>query len=118
MAITTEGSRTDFALILRVSGRVDGDTAPELERTCRQWITPRDANLILDLSDVPYISSAGLSSVLSAGKEIDRQGGRLLLCGLAGRIKQVFEFSGFDSLFPMFDTAEAALADCANQARR
>ena len=68
--------------------------------------------MILDFSGLQYISSAGLSSVLSAGKEIDRHGGRLVICGLAGRLKQVFLFSGLDSLFPLFETREAALADC------
>jgi anti-anti-sigma factor len=96
---------------------VDGDTAVELERACHQWIAPGDRNLILDLSAVPYISSAGLSSVLSAGKQIDRHGGRLVICGLAARLKQIFEFSGFDTLFPLFDTREAAIADCVAKAR-
>jgi anti-anti-sigma factor len=113
MAITVEGARTSVAVVLSVTGRVDGETAPELERVCHQWIAPGDQNMILDFSGLQYISSAGLSSVLSAGKQIDRHGGRLLICGLPGRIKQVFAFSGFDSLFPLFDTREAALADCA-----
>jgi len=112
MAIMVEGSRTEYATILRVKGRVDGGTAPELERVCHQWIAPGDKNMILDFSGLEYISSAGLSSVLGAGKALDAQGGRLLLCGLAGRLKQVFHFSGFDALFPIFESSEAALTDC------
>jgi len=71
-----------------------------------------DRNLILDFSGVQYISSAGLSSVLGAGKEIDRHGGRLLICGLAARVNQIFAFSGLDTLFPLFETREAALSNC------
>jgi len=117
MVLTTEGSRTNAAVVVRVAGRVDGETAPELERACQQWIAPGDSNMILDLTEVPYISSAGLSSVLTVGKQIDRQGGRLLLCGLAGRLRQVFVSSGFDTLFPIFETREAALADCLEKSR-
>ncbi len=116
MALTMEGSRTGVAVILQVAGRVDGETAPELERVCHQWISPGDRNLILDFTALEYISSAGLSSVLSAGKEIDRHGGRLLISGLSRRLKQIFVFSGFDSLFPLFDTTEAALTACAEKA--
>ena len=99
-------------MILQVTGRVDGETAAELERTCRQWITPSDRNLILDFGELQYISSAGLSSILGIGKEIDRQGGQLLISGLSERLKQTFMFSGFDTLFPVFETAEAALTSC------
>ena len=113
MPITVEGSRTDCATTLLVRGRVDGGSAPELEQVCRQWIAPGDVNLILDLSGVEYMSSAGLSAVLSAGKAMDAQGGHLLLCGLAARLKQVFLFSGFDALFPIFDSRDDALAHCA-----
>lgn len=101
-----------MAVTLRVTGSVDGETAPEFERACDVWISPRDLNVILDLTGVPYISSAGLSGVLMAGKKVDRNGGRLLICGLASRLKQIFEMSGFDSLFSIFDTHEDALADC------
>ena len=116
MALTMEGLRIDVAVVVEVTGRVDGESAPELERMCHQWITPEDRNLILDFSGLQYISSAGLSSVLSAGKAIDRHGGRLLICCLPARIKQIFMFSGFDTLFPFFDTREAALAACAAKA--
>ncbi len=112
MALTVVGSRTKTAVVLEVNGRVDGETAPELERVCRQWITAADRNVILDFSGVQYISSAGLSSVLGAGKEIDRHGGRLLICGLAARVNQIFAFSGLDTLFPLFETREAALSNC------
>src|SRR4051812_44835395 len=62
MALTVDGSRTKVAVVLAVNGRVDGETAPELDRACHQWITAADRNLILDFSGVQYISSAGLSS--------------------------------------------------------
>ena len=112
MAVTVVGSRTEAAVILEVNGRLDGETAPEFERMCRQWITAGDRHVILDFTELQYISSAGLSSVLGAGKEIDRHGGRLLICGLSARVKQVFAFSGLDTLFPLFETREAALSNC------
>jgi len=115
MPLTMNGSRTDAAVILQVIGRVDGDTAADLERTCLQWSTPSDRNLILDFSELQYISSAGLSSILGAGKEIDGHGGQLLICGLTDRLKQVFIFSGFDTLFPLFETTEAALTSCTSK---
>ncbi len=118
MALTTEGSRTNVTVIIAIAGRIDGETAADLDRVCQQWLTPDDSAMILDFSEVSYISSAGLSSVLRAGKEIDRQGGRLLVCGLASRLQRVFSFAGFDALFPLFETREAALDDCQERALR
>jgi len=116
MALATEGSRVNGAVVLRVVGRVDGETAPELDRVCQQWLAPDDSHMILDFTEVAYISSAGLSSVLRAGKEMDRQGGRLLICGLSDRLRQLFAFSGFDTLFPVFETREAAINACGKKA--
>src|SRR6266702_1050053 len=115
MAFTVEGSRTDRAVILAIAGRVDAESASEFELVCRQWLLPEDRNLILDFSGLQYISSAGLGSILVAGKEVDRRGGRLLICGLPGRIKPVFVFTGINSLFPLFENRNAALADCAEK---
>ncbi|HEY2015600.1 MAG TPA: STAS domain-containing protein [Bryobacteraceae bacterium] len=115
MAFTVDGSRTDRAVILTITGRVDAEAASELELACRQWLSPDDRNLVLDFSGLQYISSAGLGSVLAAGKEIDRRGGRLLICALPGRIKPIFVFTGIDSLFPLFENRNAALADCAEK---
>ncbi len=113
MPLTVEGDRTPSATVLLVNGRVDGDSAHEFQEICLQWIRPGDLNLLLDMSGVEYLSSAGLSAVLCAGKAMDAQGGRLLLCGLPGRLKQLFTFSGFDALFPIFESRDAALASCA-----
>lgn len=112
MAIHVESDLTEAGSILRVSGRVDGETAPEFERICHQAIAPGDRYLVLDFSSLDYISSAGLSSILSAGKVMDARSGRLVLCGLTKRMRQLFRFSGLDALFPIFESCEAALADC------
>ena len=99
-------------MILAISGRVDAQTASELESVCQQWLLPDDRNLILDFSGLQYISSSGLGSILAAGKEVEARGGRLLLCGLPERIRSIFVFTGFESLFPFFEDCNAALADC------
>lgn len=112
MPLTMECSRNNVALLIQVAGWVNAETAPELEQVFRQWISPTDKNMILDLTHVEYISSAGLSSVLLAGKEMDKNGGTLRLCGLAGRVLQLFTYSGFNALFPVFVDQQAAIADC------
>jgi anti-anti-sigma factor len=79
--------------------------------------TRRDGNLILapsgrivDLANLEYISSTGLSAFLSAAKKIRAAGGRMALAGLNSRIRLVFEMSGFLRLFPIYANVDAAVA--------
>jgi anti-anti-sigma factor len=105
-----EAARMEKAVVIKVSGRMDAVTAPEFEQACDQWIQGDQKNLVLDLGALDYISSAGLRSVLSTGKKVKAVGGKLLLCSLSGMVKEVFEISGFASIFPLYETAESALA--------
>lgn len=110
--LTVESVQHDFATVFRIVGRVDGENAPELQRSLLETITPGQRHLVLDLSGLTYISSMGLSSILAAGKKLDLQGGILLASGLSANVRQLFQFSGFDALFPIHATVEEALADC------
>jgi anti-sigma B factor antagonist len=69
--------------------------------------------LILDLSGVPYIDSAGLGSIIGAYVSRERQSRKLVLAGVSDRVKMVMTVSGVEQLFQMYpgvDEAEAALA--------
>jgi anti-anti-sigma factor len=115
--MTIACDRVECATIVRVNGRLDATSAADLERVCEGWTTPGLKNLILDFSGLDYISSAGLSVILGAGKAIDGQGGRLLICGLYGGSKRVFLLSGLDALFAVFESRGAALAECRQPGR-
>lgn len=97
--------------IVSVQGRVDTSTAPELETYLTKGVDPTPGTLIIDLAGVKYISSAGLRVVLLMAKKLKASGGELVLAGLEGAVKEVFEISGFYSIFKIFETAEAALAE-------
>ena len=108
--MTVTSTQAGDVLILRVSGRLDGVTSPEFETACQQQIKPEIRRVVLDLSGVNYVSSAGLRAVLQASKRVRASGGELRLCGLRGTVKDTMEISGFYGLFPVYDSAEAALA--------
>jgi len=108
--MTVETSKVGAATVLQVAGRVDAVTAPELDRVCADAIAQSDGALVLDLSGVSYISSAGLRSVLLAGKQLSGKGRKLLICGLQGVVKEVFHLSGLEGTFPIFADSAAAAA--------
>lgn len=102
--------KTEHAVTIKVTGRMDAVTAPGFEQECGRWIEEGNKNLIVDLSGLEYISSAGLRVILGVGKKLKAQGGTLTFGGMSGIVKEVFEISGFSSIFPVYDSLESALA--------
>ncbi|MFO7727312.1 MAG: STAS domain-containing protein [Desulfonatronovibrio sp.] len=102
-------SKNDKALIITAAGRLDTTTAADFESKCLEIISPEDKNIIIDLQGIEYISSAGLRSILSVGKKVRSDGGNLIFCNLKGMVREVFEISGFSSIFTIHDTLEQAL---------
>lgn len=103
-------SRRADNLILAPAGRIDSTTSPIFDRYMTSVIERGDTNLIIDLQNLEYISSTGLSVFLSAAKKIRTAGGRIALANLNSRIRLVFEMSGFLRLFPIFASVDAAVA--------
>jgi anti-sigma B factor antagonist len=66
--------------------------------------------LVVDLSGVPYIDSAGLAALIGAMQEVEGYGGKFLLAGLQGTICDIFESVRLDQVFQVFPDADAALA--------
>lgn len=100
---------SDIAVV-RPQGRLDSATSPAFEVTVLERIDGGSRRLVLDLSDVGYISSAGLRVILAAGKKLRATQGKLVLCGLREEVRGVFEMSGFLELFPVTQTVEEAIA--------
>lgn len=86
---TLEGTEMTVKLI----GRLDTITAPNLEGTLRQSIDAVE-NLIFDLNELEYVSSAGLRVLLSAQKIMNKQG-EMVIRGANSEIMEVFEVTGF-----------------------
>lgn len=96
------------AQVMVLSGRLDSDAAPEFEHQCTRLLRGDPLNLLLDLTSLEYLSSAGLRAILSAGKALQAKAGKLLLCAPQGPTRQILEVSGFHKLFPILSSREEA----------
>jgi anti-sigma B factor antagonist len=96
--------------ILAVSGRLDPNAGKDLKDTMTA-LTDGEApgDLVVDLGDLDYMASAGFRELFLAGRKIGRSGGRLVVCGLRGEVKRVFELARFDTAYPIFETRAEAL---------
>ena len=82
-------------LIFAIGGRVDTVTAPELEAGLKFGDA---ATVVLDLADVPYMSSAGLRVLLSAHKTMAGRGGEFQIAHLQPSVKEVLDITGFSNI--------------------
>jgi anti-anti-sigma factor len=100
----------DNGLIVSVIGRLDTATAPLFDRKFQEDVVGSgQKRVVLDFSKLVYISSLGLSSVLAGAKTINQRGGELVLCGLGGMVREVFQITGLATVFKIFNTPETAL---------
>ncbi|MFH1115063.1 MAG: STAS domain-containing protein [Pseudomonadota bacterium] len=103
-------TKTRDVAVITVQGRVDTLSAGDLEQTLIQWIEAGERQLILDLSGLEYISSAGLRTVLVAGKKAKANGGSLCCCALQDMVRRVFDVSGFSLILSVYNSLDEALA--------
>ena len=96
-------------LVVSIIGRLDAVSSGELDKEMDEQIKKGESHFILDLSRLDYISSAGLRSILSASKRLKENKGMMTLCGLQGSVKEVFDISGFSSIFTIYESLENAL---------
>jgi anti-sigma B factor antagonist len=102
---SSEGDLT----VLGLEGFLDAHTAPEFERAVQAQIDAGRVRLIVDGSELKYISSAGLGVFMSFIEEVRERGGDIKICGLLPKVRQVFDILGFHAIYDMLDTREAAV---------
>ena len=96
--------------ILRVSGRIDFESALDFEHHINAMIQGDDDCYIIELSQVDLLSSAGLRVMLSTAKRVAQRDASLALAAPSQVVRQVFEISHFNLLFKIFPTVAAAIS--------
>jgi anti-sigma B factor antagonist len=100
--------RDGFSLVT-VSGAIDGKTAPQVQEQLRP-VFDGSGNVVMDMSGVDYMSSAGLRLLLLIYRDFTARRRRLVLAGIAPEIKNVMQHTGFLGFFTVADDVEAASA--------
>jgi len=96
--------------ILRVSGYVDTTTSPELERRMQALLREKRYHIVVDLTRVEYISSAGWGIFISEIREIREQGGDLKLAGMIADVREVFDLLEFENILQAYPEADLAVS--------
>ena len=102
-------SVTPYGRIIYLGGHLDAATAPEMEKDVAALITP-ELPMIFDLSQVEYISSAGLRLFLIAFKQAARSRVPLVIASAIPTVQNIFNISGFSRMIKCYTTNEEAFA--------
>ena len=107
-------SKDDGVVVVHPVGEVDNRSAPELEAQLRKLVDQGRSRVVLDLSDVTYVNSAGIGVVAMSAKLARAAGGDVALAGLQGRVRRAFELVGLDRLVTITDSPQDACAAIAD----
>lgn len=107
MEITQE--KVNDIAVISLSGRLNVTTTAELEQVFTKLLEEKQTKVLVECRELEYISSAGLRVLLTAAKQFKKISGEIALAGLSQNVKQVFEISGFMSIFPIYTTRDEAV---------
>ena len=99
----------DQVTMIELAGEIDGKTAPEVQQQISAHIRP-GSKILLDMSQVNYMSSAGLRMLLSTYRQISGSDGQIVLVGLSEEIEDTMSATGFLTFFSTQATVDAGLA--------
>jgi anti-sigma B factor antagonist len=103
-----EVSEDNGILTVRLEGSLDGKTAPETREQLQRFLAA-NSKLILDVTNLDYLSSAGLRLLLVLYRELAARKGKLVLLGVSDDIRTVMSHTGFLSFFTLVDSAVEAI---------
>ena len=93
--------------IIQLIGKLDSDTAAKVDAVFTE--TMASEHVLLDVSKLKYISSAGLRILLLAAKKVQQAQGKLILYSLQPNVREIFDLSGFTSMFTICADKASAL---------
>ena len=92
-------------LIVSLAGKLDAVASPEVGEKIQAAIRQEPRAVIIDLSDVPFVSSAGLRVLVKVAKLVKPN---LFVSGVRPTVREIFELSGLDRIMSFSDSVESA----------
>lgn len=96
-------------LICALEGEVDINTSPVLRKSFEEIIKKNEKKVLVEFSQVSYIDSSGLATLIEMFQRLKKIGGVMRFSGMNQKIKNTFEITKLHKLFEIFETKETAL---------
>ena len=96
--------------ILSLVGRVDSSNSESVMVRLKGIISSGAKTILVDLASVKYLTSAAFRVLLVTNRNLTESNGRLILCGMAGHVRELFEMGGLLQIFTTYASREEALS--------
>lgn len=93
-------------VVVRVQGRFDAATAPQIEKQVNSIIDTGHFKLIFNFENVDYLSSAGMRLLLSVSKKLDKLEGKVVACNMNDEVLEVIKIAGFNQILEIYPSEE------------
>jgi len=94
--------------LVKFEGRLDLYNSPLLKSTINMMIAQKKESVIIDFSELFYIDSSGIGSLISSMQDFEQKGGVIKFVGINKTIKRTLSIMNADDMFDMYDTEEDA----------
>lgn len=95
--------------VVKVIGDIDINTSPEFKKSCDSAISAKKDKIVINLSDVSYVDSSGLATLVEVLKNMRAYGGKLKLASLSDKVRGLFEITKLDKLFDIAADEEGSI---------
>lgn len=96
--------------MIRLGGRLDAHSADEFKPQLLALLGSPPAMLVGDLTELKYVSSAGLNLLIHVCREARKAGGDFRLAGVQAYVKEILDLTGYTKIFKMYETVDQATA--------
>lgn len=98
-------------LIISLAGSLDGHTFVEFEKYMNDVVTKGAKRVVVELSRLSYVASAGVGVLINAQQQLNDRGGNMSLVQPSAVVNEVFEILGLEALFAIHKDMESALTE-------
>jgi len=109
-AIQVQALANQSAVVVRIAGYLDAHTFEQLEETMAQLFSKRIYRVIVDLSNVQYVSSAGAGVFIGALSEAQEHSGNIVLMNPTANVREVFDLLGLTQIFSIVYDLKTAVS--------
>jgi anti-sigma B factor antagonist len=109
-SIHVQSRTVNDTTILVPMGEIDLSRAPSLRVQLSAAQAARPKRLVIDLSEVPYMDSSGVATLVEAMQNARKQGCKLVLAAMQDKVRSIFEIARLDMVFTIVPTTDDALA--------
>ncbi|MCG8404025.1 MAG: STAS domain-containing protein [Phycisphaerales bacterium] len=106
--LVKEVRKSSDATVVALSGDVDLHHSPALHAALIDVAKGRPKRLVVNLSEVPFMDSSGVGTLVEVFRRVSAYKGKMVLCGMTSRVRSVFEITKLDRFFTICETEEQA----------